>query len=717
MIELFRLLCSKNRLVILLMIGVVNLALFSGYCRSEREEQVDLFNQRIAWGVSTVQQERAAEQKYLSEDYYTYLSYIIGQDSSQSVLGKLTKKDTFITRNTEKTVRDYKRLEGIKLRSGENRGVLATVNYDVTDYLMLVAPLLLVLELLAEADTAVGALTRTTKRGRVPLTAWRVLAVGLLSAMSVLVMYGGNIVYAAAFYGSAGLLRPLQSIPLFQLCALRIRIGGYFLLTGMLKTLAVTAIALFIWVILSRFHPILGWMISALILGGLYTLEAVILPTSKVSFLKFLNVFAALRADCFFTQYSNMNVLGYPVSFITLMLAVICGAIVLLVLLCLLLVGFCRPKRIGQSFAALQTAIRKAFTRHLPCHTLFGFEGWKLLIAQKGLLIIAVAGIMGFSVWNEMQLYSTVTSEAQRIYDNYSGEVNEAQIKRIAFITNGDVVSIERGQAYLNRRIDEKAQEKADAFGELTGADEHAVKAARNYIKMHLRYSSDQELGKLRSNIERTYSSLKYYEALLGELLEMKQFKADTGLDVWFIRQDCYMLIFRDHAAERRCCMVLLLFLIFAFSGTEAFDNRNEIRMLLRSTKNGRAKMLTAKLVWAALLTAVATVGLHGVFLLHVITDIGLPMSEAPAQSLPLLRWIPVPMTLRTAIALYFVLRFLAAFALAVGVMALSRLSKTPQKGLLLALVVFMLPSALAESGITALRALDFIRALALSKG
>ena len=44
MAELRRLLLSPKRLIILLMAAVINLALFSGYCRTEREQSVSYYN-------------------------------------------------------------------------------------------------------------------------------------------------------------------------------------------------------------------------------------------------------------------------------------------------------------------------------------------------------------------------------------------------------------------------------------------------------------------------------------------------------------------------------------------------------------------------------------------------------------------------------------------------------------------------------------------------
>ena len=118
-------------------------------------------------------------EKYLNGGYSSYLEYIQTQSQKQSVLQKLSRNKTqrdYIARNLEKTVQDYQALGSVTLQNGENRGILAVMHFDLTDFLLLLAPILLVMELAGDSNTAVGALIRSTKRGRVPLTAWRMLA-------------------------------------------------------------------------------------------------------------------------------------------------------------------------------------------------------------------------------------------------------------------------------------------------------------------------------------------------------------------------------------------------------------------------------------------------------------------------------------------------------------------------------------------------------------
>ena len=692
MAELGRLLLSPKRLIILLMAAVINLTLFSGYCRNQREESLAYYQSMRMYGMNVQSEEYHKRKSYLEKDYYDYLAYVQNQSKAQSILGSLTEKNDFLNRNAEKTKRDYAKLSGITLRDGENRGINAVRDYKITDYLLLIAPLLLILELLADADTAAGDLTRSTKQGRVPLCAWRILAVVLISAASVLLLYGGNLLYTCKFWGQPDFTRAVQSIPEFQYCVMRLSAGGYLLGSGALKILALTVISLMIWVILARMHPVLGWTVSGVIFGSAWLMHRLIVPTAGLNHLKYLNVFAALDADIFFSQYCNLNCFGRPVGFFGAMLLFCMILLLLGIILCLWLIGYAYPKKAGARMEALKERFARFLTRHLPVHTLFGFEGWKLMLAQKGILILLIAGIMGFSLWQDIRVYVPVNAATERFYALFSGEITREHIERAAYIVSGEAKSIARSRTALARAYLERAQ-----------TDESDVSAMRRV---------NRHIADIQGNIQKSQSELYYYSKCLNTMLSLAQYTKETGRDAWFIRPEAYTVLFHDSAAEHRCCTVLLLYLIFSFSGICAYDNRYDTRMLLRSTKRGRLGLFTAQTVWVMLLTALAVTGLHGVYLLHMMQDAGLESLDAPAQSLKLFQWIPFSVTMRGILVLHMLLRYLAALAVSAGICAVSRFSRTPQKALLTAMVIFLLPSALAESGIDHLQGINLIRRL-----
>ena len=119
MAELARLLLSPKRLVILIMAAVINLALFSGYCRDKQEQSIAKYSTGMQSAASAKSRENQKLQQYLEKDYPDYLKYVEEQAAAQSILSGLTKQSGFIDRNLKKTAADYSRLEGITLKAGE----------------------------------------------------------------------------------------------------------------------------------------------------------------------------------------------------------------------------------------------------------------------------------------------------------------------------------------------------------------------------------------------------------------------------------------------------------------------------------------------------------------------------------------------------------------------------------------------------------------------
>ena len=683
--EIARLLLEPKRILALVMLAVVNLALFSGQIRSKTAEEDAYREQMLQWGITLPEDRRAEEDaKYINEEYPAYLSYIQTQSQTQSILQKLSKDNSpFVTRNLEKTVQDYQALGTVEVVGGDHRALDAILNCSLTDILLLFAPILLVLALVSEADTAVGALIRTTKHGRTQLCAWRILALILFSFSDVLLLYGGDFCYAVSVYGSPNLLRPIQSVPAFQLCAMRLSVGGYLVYTILLKTLAVTVISLLLWLILSRFHPLPGWMLSAFLIAAMWLCHQLIMPTSPVNHLRFLNPFAALQADEFFTGYCNLNLFEYPVVFLRCMLFAVGGFFLLLMLACLFFTGSRYPKKRGAGMVRLFYRIVKVLSRLTPRHTVFGFEGWKLLIAQRALIFVFAAIGGAFWLWKDIHISVPISYEIEQLYKRYEGEIT---------------------------------QEKLDDAAKQVQRWETAVKNAQAAVDCAIAEGKDAEtVGSLQTTLSENEHGLALRQSVQERLTSLSEYTARTGRNAWFVRQDSYQLLFRSNAMQRHGALILLLYLIFAFSGVFAFDRQYDTAALLKSTKNGRFRMRLSQWIWIFILVIPAAVLMHGAYFLHLAKDVGFSLSDAPAQSVTQLQWLPFSMSIRTAIIGYLIVRCLAAYLLAASIAGISRLNRCPSHARMVSLAAFLLPSALCESGVPLPAILDFVNHLTVT--
>ncbi len=687
MAELKRLLLSPKQIITLLMLAVINLALFSGYCRNVQEEQNAYVNIQTKSLRTLVKQVSEVEHEdtltYMKTGYYEYLDYVQEQSVKQSLLGKLSAKSSFVTRNLEKTAKDYGKLKGVQLADGENTGIKAVMDYRVTNYLLLIAPLLLVLELAGDADSAIGALTRTTKRGRVPLCIMRILSLMILSAAAVLLLYGGNILYAAKTFGDPLLHRAIQSVPAFKYCTLRITVGGYYAAAALMKLAAVTAVSLTVWILFSRLYAVLSWLITVPLLAIQYLLSTAIVPTSALNHLKFINVFTALESDVFFTQYCNLNWFGHPSGIMTDIILAMILLLAVLTALAVWMIGVLRPLRAGQQLEAVKDRIVRRMSRFMPVHSLFGAEGWKLLFAERALLTAAVCAVFSVMLFRSIHFYQQ-SVDVQKFYTKYSGEITQEKI--------------------------DKAQKM------LLGEEDKLDHDSQSFRLCMANGGSEDMKNMIRMHIQQDWMYMERYEEFLEMMTTTREAAEKGGFKPYLVNDDSYRIMITENASERRCCMLLLLFLIFSFYAVGAYDNRWDTRLLLRSTRNGRARMLTAQIAWTSLLTALAVTAFHGICLFRLHQEVGFTYPEAMMQNLEMFRGIGFRMTLGGCIALLMIQRFLAAAAVSAIIMTISRCSRTPQRALLISMIVFVLPTALAESGLSVMQRFDFVRFLSCCK-
>lgn len=672
--ELKRIFSNPKTIVVLILLCVMNLALFAGFCRTQEEQNV------------YTEEQRAEETRvYLESGYEEYLSYVSKQSSGQSILSSLGKQSDFIKRNRAQTAKDYAALQGITLQSGEDEGINAMLAYAVTDYLLLIAPLLLVMEILTAQRSACGALIRSTKKGRVPLLLWRMLALLIVSALSVILLWGGNALYGGIFFGDPVLSRAVQSIPAFQHCIFPISVGEFLLLCGLLKTAAVFCIALIVWLILSICQPVLAVILSAAVFGTQWLCYTLLDATSKLNHLKYCNLLAPLKGSFLFSDYNNLNWFGHPLGMMHSACAALCVILPAIFVLLIVLVGIAHPFQVGARIQQYTERIQKWCSVRFGCHSVFLYEGKKLLIAQRGLLVMIAAAAMGVSFWQDTKMYIPYSSYWDEIYEEYGGDVNEEKMLQFTnHITELEdhVVWCENS---LQKTIDDELPE----------------------------YWVRQAEGKLRE----AQDKLAFYEKAFVHMQELYDYKLQTGNPIWLMQEDGYYALIHGNAAAERNMLLLLIYIVFLCAGLAAYENRFGAAPLLRSTKYGRWGRNGCKILWVILLVVPAVLAAHGIFYHRVAAAVPLNTHEAPVQSLELLRFIPFSMSIGTFIVLWMTARVLLALGFAGASALLGSKCRTPQNALLLCLMIFFLPTALAESGIALLQPFDFAHHLGIFFG
>ena len=216
----------------------------------------------------------------------------------------------------------------------------------------------------------------------------RIAAVLIHGGVVCLLLYGSNLIYAGSTVGIGNLSASLQSLAPYMESSFPISIGAFLALGFITKTgvvfllgLLLTACAVY------SSHSFLPQLVGIGFLGLNWMLYAFIPSYSKLNLLKHLSYFSMLRTDALFGTYLNLNILGFPLDRTS------CSLVLLAILLSVGIVAVLLLFRYGNRLSIHQ----RSGHFHVPFHShssLFRHEGYKILIANRGLLILLAFSIL-----------------------------------------------------------------------------------------------------------------------------------------------------------------------------------------------------------------------------------------------------------------------------------------------------------------------------------
>lgn len=246
----------------------------------------------------------------------------------------------------------------------------------VTDLLLLLFALLTALTLFSE-ERKHRTLLLPLRRGRGPLFVGKLAAGGVLLTLGVLLLYGSNLFIGLLSCGMTPLDAPIQSVYGFQQSPWHITVGGYYALFLLVKWIAACCVSGVLALACNAVRNPIG--AAALGLGLLF---AAAQPEQFASPL--ISACGLLRlsdTERMFQTYLNLDLFGHPVpeALFSLTLWICFGG------LCL---GCATVLWRVRSPIPTEQKRRVILTRKRKPGTLFGYEARKLLLTERGLLIL-----------------------------------------------------------------------------------------------------------------------------------------------------------------------------------------------------------------------------------------------------------------------------------------------------------------------------------------
>ena len=364
-------------------------------------------------------------------DYPDYMEFVQQQAvrMSQSQLAG-GNPNSFAYRNIQKTAADFARIRDVEVRLGSQKAVSVWIMQRLPELFSAMGILLIVLSFFDEKKTGLRELIRSCPGGRSILTIRRLEALLCFSALFTFLFSALPLGISFLVYGGwEDLSCPVQSIPLFGTCLLRVSIGGWIALYFLVRILCGFTLGVLLWFILSFLKNWqFSWLLLALLFAGEYMAYTHIAPQMRFSFLRYINIFACIYPDEMFRTYVNINCFGRSVGTLTLMLWLMGLLLFILGPALVLLEGKRHAANARTGLKKLLEWFDQMLDKLRGRLGLLAAEGYKQLMINGGLLFL-LAGL-----WVCAQLGVAYRSypgnDAERMLDQYlesmQGPVTEA---------------------------------------------------------------------------------------------------------------------------------------------------------------------------------------------------------------------------------------------------------------------------------------------------
>lgn len=549
----------------------------------------------------------------------------------------------FGSKNIEKTAKDFSTLSDITLTYGDNRGIVVLSDFHMTDLIFAAFMIIISAVLIAERRNGLANLIRSTSGGRTKLYFSRIGVLIISAVLGAVLLYGGNYLGAVLTFGDMGISRAIQSVPEFSMCTYRIAVGEYLIYSTGVKILAVSTAALLFFTLISLLGTVGAYLLGGII-SALQILFYLLIPSvSSMNVLKFVNIFAAIRADDYFRVYRNLNVLGSPVCILDTGI-IFCISVLII---CFISGMFIHGKMYLKSEHFAERIIlagRKLAEKYAVCRTLFGWEGYKLIVRQYGGIILICAFLAAYSQAVKYDYFYPQNPYELEWYAKYEGEMTAEKL-----------IDMETQKARLERSI-EIFQRRLDEIISEEPVDWNSWGKTKAFLD-----EAQAKYDTLLPIMENVRSGLDYTER--------------TGNPINLIKPYSYdLMLRRDGKTVQRNSLFIMIGIICAVSGVYSFERQNRMDGTLRSAYRGRTALNICKIVWVVLICAVLCVAVHSVQLIRIDMQLGLNDLDSPIQSLDFMRDYPTYMTITQYIIGKFAARAAAACVVGLICVLISRL-------------------------------------------
>ncbi len=569
----------------------------------------------------------------------------------------------FEQENIRKTPLDFAVVADVHTTIDISEGVVGFVKTPVTDLLLTVFLFAVCAFLfLSEENRSLSLITRPTVNGRLPYAGAKLTVASVLSVFLTLCFQFANLIIMEWKYGLGDLSRPIQSVEGFMRCNLPISVGNTILLyigIKLLMMLFLTAFLSFLCVVFK--NGVLTCAVTAGIAGLSFVCQISISSLSYLNFLRYLNPVNAISVRNYLTEYANLNFFSIPVS--VLYSVVILYSILWITVSVLTLWGYCYSRKhrsITGVFKLLRFCKAPAFLKGSYTNLIF-HEAYKILISQKGFLILLAFVFLQINFWqqnNQPAIISAEDAVFQSLCTNLSG---------------GDSTENDRYIASLfeqNQEIDEKIEEVYASTLTETVKEEKVKTLNMKKIPQNVL----MRLEAMQENVKNNHAEYIY-----------------DGAYTTFLQ-------YTNHDFELNLTASLLILILF--SAAYNCEYSTGMSKLLAASFKGRQEVFWTKTGICFFLTIMVYVLSYIPQMLLYVKRYGSPWSQAPLYSIMVLKNVSLEISVTGAILLNYILKLMGLVMVSVITLWLSSHKFSVLYVLLIGGAITILPQLLSAIGL-----------------
>lgn len=572
-----------------------------------------------------------------AQEYRERIDAILSNAQNMSAIGIFQGADTSAVMNIQKTAEDYGGLRSISITPGNDDSTVKLLEYGLMPVAGILFAVVLVSQVFEEQKYGLRLLIFSCRHGRASLTLWR--AAGLLvgSILFSLMLYGSVMLADLYLFGPIDAQRTAQSVPALFGVTVPLTLGQFWLLYligGFMAQIMVTGLVWFVFSVLE--HRAMAMGVLAGILGGSVLVYRMLPEQSAVSFLKYANPAAVLDPGTMLSTYQN-DPLGPVLLEKNWLAAGMMAAVLLTSFSAAVWCGICRRSvsthgRVYRVFRAWLQKLSRLYHRGVSRLPFLGIEAYKVLVIQRGVLVLAALVLMAFQVYQTTSAVYVGEGEFMRdFYGRYAGEGITGEVTAYSDALRSDLARVEAEwtlavEDHQNDRISLEEYElsfrKYEAY-EVYRRGLAAIESAVAYIQ------DQSRMG---------------YEAVL----------VDPTAYEYLLKSDRVMELTTFLAAVILC------------AGVFSVEKRRGLLRVLHTTQNGRMPLAFRKALMGLFFSLIVYGACTAVKIYSVFASYGLPSLDAPAHSLTIFSQCPVNWSIGTVMMMYTLSKWLvcAAFGL-----------------------------------------------------